>query len=187
MKGACKLRNANSPAAYPSSDRVSLENVIATQTSRHVRVIVVDQGSRPAPPIVSSTIEQEGSMQPIETKVLIIDHHQSTEWPDQSQHLTACQSPPISTSSLLAYLTCVPLHKSLRLRTDWLALVGIFGDLGSNEIRFGDRNGRWPATREMQQLGDAMKREGKKTINDAVSLLNAREIVHMTRKRSVHH
>lgn len=89
--------------------------------------------------------------------------------------LTACQSPPISTSSLLTYLTCVPLVPSARERIDWLALVGVFGDLGSNEIRFGDAKGGWPVTKEMSHLGVALKREGRKNISDAVSLLNARK------------
>lgn len=60
-------------------------------------------------------------------------------------------------------------------RIDWLALVGVFGDLGSNEIRFGESKGGWPVTKQMSHLGVALKREGRKTISDAVSLLNARE------------
>ncbi|KAJ8507429.1 hypothetical protein ONZ45_g10193 [Pleurotus djamor] len=53
------------------------------------------------------------------------------------------------------------------------ALIGIYGDLGANTIKFGDIDGDWPVSAEMILLGDAAKNLGKKKISDAVSLLNA--------------
>lgn len=140
---------------------------------KEARLIVVDQGSRPSRPLVRSN-DAEGVGENVKISTLIVDHHQSTEWPEESLHLTACNSSPICTSSLLCYLTCYPLHKDVPLDCDWAAIIGIFGDLGQSEIKFGDSKGVWPVTEEMLTLANAVKREGKKSLGDAVSLLNAR-------------
>jgi len=141
-------------------------------SEEEVAMIVVDQGSRPGRALVRSN-DPEGV--PAKVSTLIIDHHQATAGPDQSTFLNACNSSPICTSSLLSYLTCYPLHPDIPTSTDWAAIVGIFGDLGQSEIRFGDPKGTWPVTSEMIKLGEAAKKYSKKTIGDAVSLINARK------------
>jgi hypothetical protein len=136
-------------------------------------IIIVDQASRPARPIVRSRSE-EGCGSMVTVKTLIMDHHQATEWPEEAVYVTACRSSPICTSSLLVYLLCTPLHDEVPSICAWLALVGIFGDLGPSEIKFGDESGVWPVTREMLVLKDEVKEQGKKSISDAVGMLNAR-------------
>jgi hypothetical protein len=136
-------------------------------------VIIVDQASRPARPIVRSRSE-EGCGSMVTVKTLIMDHHQATEWPEDAVYVTACRSSPICTSSLLVYLLCTPLHNEVPSTCAWLALVGIFGDLGPSEIKFGDESGVWPVTREMLVLKHEVKEQGKKSISDAVGMLNAR-------------
>lgn len=157
-------------------ERERMENIFKQHIGdrKSARLIVVDQGSRPGRALVRSN-DAEGVGEDVKIETLIIDHHQCEEWPAESMHLTACHSSPICTSSLLTYLTCYPLHKDVPLDCDWAAVVGIFGDLGQSEIKFGDTKNGWPVTKEMIALGEAAKREGKKTLGDAVSLLNARE------------
>lgn len=77
-------------------------------------VFVIDQGSRPGPPIIDG--QHTG---------LIIDHHHATEtdFPAGSEHVTACSSPPVATSALLTYLICKPLHCDVEKRCDWLCIV----------------------------------------------------------------
>lgn len=53
------------------------------------------------------------------------------QFPPQATVLTACNSSPIATTSLLTYLTCLPLHPQVREKTDWAALMGVIGDLGT--------------------------------------------------------
>jgi hypothetical protein len=138
--------------------------------ARAVRVIIVDQGSRPGPPLV-----RKSEVKTDDLKTLIIDHHMSTSWPDETTVLTACNSPPIATSSLLTYLTCAPLHRALPNLTMWYAILGVFGDLSPSEIAWGDPNGAWPASKEMIQLGEEVKRIGKKALSSAVGAINARK------------
>ena len=140
----------------------------ATTERQQVRVIVMDQGSRPGPPLVRSTAVDA------DVRTLIIDHHMSDAWPDEAQVLTACHSPPISTSSLLTYLACRPLHPDIPKATGWYAILGVFGDLGPNEIAWGDTRGSWPVCEELIELGEICKAIGKKPLTSAVSALNAR-------------
>lgn len=93
---------------------------------------------------------------------------------DIVQYVTGCDAQPVPTTSLLAYITCWPLHPKIPLDCDWAALIGIAGDLGLSTVQFGDLDGEWPVSREMMQLGQACKRETKKGITDSVALLNAR-------------
>lgn len=142
-----------------------------TSSKRPVRVIIVDQGSRPGPPLVRKTeIESD------DLKTLIIDHHMSTSWPEESIVLTACNSAPIATSSLLTYLTCAPLHPDIPRLTMWYAILGVFGDLSPSEINWGDPNSEWPASQEMIDLGEEVKRIGKKPLSSAVGAINARKL-----------
>ena len=142
---------------------------LEASSSREARIIVLDQGSRPGPPLV----RQSATNAPIRT--LVIDHHMSDSWPEDVQVLSACNSPPISTSSLLTYLTCAPLHPDLPESTMWYGAFGVFGDLGPSEIKWGDPNGEWPASREMIEIGEEVKRIGKKSLSSAVGAINARE------------
>ncbi|KAL0945758.1 hypothetical protein HGRIS_012047 [Hohenbuehelia grisea] len=151
----------SSPASSPS--RTPMDPAEA-------RIIIVDQGSRPSPPLIDSALRSE---------TLIIDHHQSDEFPEAAQVLTACRSPPIATSSLLTYLACLPLLKRDRESCAWLALIGIHGDLGASAVNFGTstsknlkRQASWPDREELRLLGDAAKTCTKKALGQAVSLLN---------------
>jgi len=87
-------------------------------------MIVVDQGSRASPPLVET-----------DTKVLIIDHHQSDSFPKRATVVNACNHHPVATSSLLTYTICSPLHPDVMPKTAWLAVLGIFGDLGVQAMR----------------------------------------------------
>jgi hypothetical protein len=86
-------------------------------------VVVMDQGSRPGRAIVK--IERG-------KKCLIIDHHWSEAFPEDSLVVSACKYEPVATSSLLTYEICKPLHPHVKRHTDWLAVTGTYGDLGSS-------------------------------------------------------
>lgn len=80
------------------------------------------------------------------------------------QVLTACHHEPVATSALLSYILCSPLHKKVASRLDWLACMGTIGDLGTSF--------KWE--RPFPDMKECFKKHTKKTMNDAVSLLNAR-------------
>lgn len=127
------------------------------------RCIVLDQGSRPGPPLVP----------PSQCKTLIIDHHLSDSFPSEAQVLSACHSLPVATSSVLTYSLCAELVPTLRGRGALAlgALVGVYGDLGSAKIKFGtdaDAEGPWPAS-----LAAVEKRLTKSALAKSVALLNA--------------
>lgn len=117
-------------------------------------VFVLDQGSRPGPPVVED-----------EHNCLVIDHHFADEdsFPTNSEHVTACDSPPVATSSLLTYLLCEPLHPKVRESCDWLCVVGTHGDLGNTL--------KWEAP--FPDMKECLKKYTKKALNDVVSLINA--------------
>ena len=117
-------------------------------------IFVLDQGSRPGPPVIDA-----------EQQALIIDHHHATEdsFPKNSAHCTACDSPPIATSSLLTYLLCEPLHPQVQSRCDWLSIIGTHGDLGNTF--------KWEPP--FPDMKDALKKYTKKALNEVVSLVNA--------------
>ncbi|KAG8959395.1 hypothetical protein FRC03_008044 [Tulasnella sp. 419] len=116
-------------------------------------VIIVDQGSRPGPVL----------WEPQSAAVLIIDHHWSEEFPDGAEVLSACKYEPVATSALLSYILCMRVHPSVKDSCDWLACMGTIGDLGTSF--------RWdPPFPNMQA---AFKKHTKKSLNDAVSLVNA--------------
>jgi hypothetical protein len=70
---------------------------------------------------------------------------------------------------------CKPLHPDITQKTMWYAIMGVFGDLGPSEISWGKEGKEWPASKEMVELGEEVKRIGKKSLNAAVSAMNARE------------
>ncbi|KAL8736591.1 MAG: hypothetical protein Q9181_002338 [Wetmoreana brouardii] len=107
-------------------------------------IIVVDQGSRPAPPVVDSP----------DVKTLIIDHHLSDEFPKDAM---------AATSSLLTYEICKTLHPNIALNCGHLCAMGTHGDLGNTL--------KWDPP--FPNMTEVFKTYTKKAINDAVSLLNA--------------
>ncbi|KAI4221441.1 MAG: hypothetical protein L6R36_006907 [Xanthoria steineri] len=116
-------------------------------------IIVVDQGSRPAPPVVDDPCVQS----------LIIDHHLSDEFPKDAKVVSACHYPPVATSSLLTYEICKALHPDVASSCGYLCVMGTHGDLG-NTLKWD------PPFPDMKEV---FKTHTKKAINDAVSLLNA--------------
>ncbi|KAI7265540.1 DHH family protein [Hortaea werneckii] len=117
-------------------------------------VFVIDHGSRSGPPVIDGTHH-----------ALIIDHHYATDadFPQGSEHVSACHSPPVATSALLTYEICNPLHPDVYERCAWLAIVGTYGDLG-NQIK-------WEAP--FPDMREILKRHSKKKLSDAVSAVNA--------------
>lgn len=118
-----------------------------------LRIVVLDQGSVAGPPIIDNP----------ETKTLIIDHHLSDSFPKNSMPVSACHYPPVATSSLLTYEICKVLHPDLPESLAYLACIGTHGDLG-NTLKW---NPPFP------DMTATFKQYTKKSVNDAVSLLNA--------------
>ncbi|KAK7421115.1 hypothetical protein QQZ08_010119 [Neonectria magnoliae] len=117
-------------------------------------IFVLDQGSRQSPALIDEP-----------HKALVIDHHHALEddHPEKALHVTACNCPPVATSSLLTYLICRDLHPDVERTCDWLCVMGTHGDLG-NTIKWE------PPFPDMKVT---LKTYTKKAINDAVSLINA--------------
>jgi len=117
-------------------------------------IFILDHGSRKSPPVV-----------PYPHKTLVIDHHYATEsdFPDDSDHVTACNSPPVATTSLLTYTLCTALHPSVVEQCSWLCVIGTHGDLGSTI--------KWEAP--FPDMTATLQAHSKKALNDAVSLVNA--------------
>jgi hypothetical protein len=118
-------------------------------------IFILDQGSRKSPPLISDSNH----------KAIVIDHHHALEddHPQGAIHVTACNSPPVATSSLLTYLICRDLHEDVERKCDWLCVMGTHGDLGNTL--------KWePPFPDMKAT---FKTYTKKALNDAVSLINA--------------
>ncbi|KAI1629215.1 hypothetical protein EDD37DRAFT_644976 [Exophiala viscosa] len=116
-------------------------------------IFVLDQGSVAAPPVVDSP----------STKAIIIDHHLSDQFPERAQVVSACHYPPVSTTSLLTYEICKTLSQDIESSCAYLACIGTHGDLG-NTLKWA------PPFPDMRET---FKIHTKKSINDAVSLVNA--------------
>ena len=116
-------------------------------------VIVVDQGSRAAPPVVDSP----------NTKSFIIDHHLSDHFPENASVISACHFPPVATSALLTYEICKPLHPNIVASCGFLCAMGTHGDLGNTL--------KWKPP--FPDMTEVFKTHTKKAINDAVALINA--------------
>ena len=116
-------------------------------------VIVVDQGSRSGPPVVDGQDVQS----------LIIDHHLSDEFPQIATVVSACHYPPVATSALLTYEICKPLHPDVASKCGYLCAMGTHGDLGTTL--------KWKPP--FPDMAETFRMYSKKTINDAVSLINA--------------
>lgn len=117
-------------------------------------IFIVDHGSRAGPPVIDT-----------EHRCLVIDHHHATEadFPAMSEHVTACNSPPVATSALLTYTLCEPLHPDVQDRCSWLCVCGTHGDLGTTL--------KWEPP--FPDMRDTFKKYTKKILNDVVSLVNA--------------
>lgn len=115
--------------------------------------IVVDQGSRPGPALVPGA------------KTLLIDHHMSDEFPDDTLVLSACKHEPVATSATLAYVLCQPLHPSVQQNCDYLCAIGTIGDHGTSF--------KWPQPFPEEDMKACFKKYTKKAVTDAVSLVNA--------------
>ena len=126
---------------------------LAMQAKEPAFVIVVDQGSREAPPIIDCP----------ETETLIIDHHLSDEFPKNAVVASACHYPPVATSSLLTYEICKTLYPDIQSTCGFLCAMGTHGDLGNTL--------KWKPP--FPDMSEAFKTHTKKSINDAVALINA--------------
>jgi hypothetical protein len=117
-------------------------------------IFVLDQGSRKSPPVVISP-----------HKALVIDHHfaENADHPEMALVVNACNSPPVATSALLTYTLCSFLHPQVALECDWLCIMGTQGDLGNTL--------KWEPP--FPNMKETFKNYTKKSINDAISLINA--------------
>ena len=117
-------------------------------------IFVLDQGSRGCAPL-----SQESH------KAVVIDHHYALEGdhPENATLITACNSPPVATSSLLTYTICSELHPEVAEKCDWLCIMGTHGDLGNTL--------KWEPP--FPDMKEPLKRYTKKAINDAVGAINA--------------
>jgi hypothetical protein len=115
---------------------------------------VLDQGSRKTGPLIDTP--HTG---------LIIDHHFAEEgsFPQGSEYVTAHDCPPVATSALLTYEICLPLHPEIKEQISWLAALGTHGDLGNTL--------KWQPP--FPDMTTTFKQYSKKSINDAVSRVNA--------------
>lgn len=116
-------------------------------------IIVVDQGSRSAPPIVDLE----------DAKSLIVDHHLSDDFPKNATVVSACHFPPVATSALLTYEICRPLHPHIASSCGFLCAMGTHGDLGNTL--------KWKLP--FPDMTEVFKAHTKKAITDAVALVNA--------------
>ncbi|OCF45106.1 hypothetical protein I317_00907 [Kwoniella heveanensis CBS 569] len=127
------------------------------------KIVVLDQGSRPGRSLVPPLKDVKGEGK----RVLIVDHHMSDEWPEDSQVLTACQTPPIATAALLSYMLLRDLHPKVYEEEAWRAVVGVIGaDLGTSVPKWG--TAPWPS-----ELGGVFRKLGSKSFSEAVSGINA--------------
>lgn len=118
-------------------------------------IFILDHGSRQSP----SAIDEPH-------RCLVVDHHyvpDSSSFPEGAEFITACNSPPVSTTSLLTYLLCQKVHPDVENHCDWLAVIGTYGDLSSTI--------KWEPP--FPDMSACLKKYTKKGLNDCVSLLNA--------------
>ena len=111
-------------------------------------------------------------------EVLIIDHHLSTEFPQDAVTCSACNHLPVATTSLLTYVVIHPFLAEADAETKeecgWLAVLGVKGDLGEY---------KWDPPFPASLHDHVTKTYTKKALSEAVSLLNAR--IHPTNNSHV--
>ena len=125
----------------------------AMATKQPGYIIVLDQGSRGGPPVIEDPA----------CKSLILDHHLSDDFPQNATVASACHFPPVATTSLLTYEICKTLDPSIAESCAYLCCIGTHGDLGNTL--------KWLPP--FPDMTETFKVHTKKSINDAVSLLNA--------------
>ncbi|KAF8242803.1 DHH phosphoesterase, partial [Wilcoxina mikolae CBS 423.85] len=103
---------------FSSEERGVITRLCKQHSVSHI--IVLDQGSRASPALVEGDV-----------KTLVIDHHHAHGFPEGAVGVSAANYPPVATSSLLTYVLCAELHPEVREKAAWIALVGLFGDLGA--------------------------------------------------------
>lgn len=143
------------------NQRAKLATLLSSQAGEegvpeHRYLFVLDQGTAASPALAS----------PSNTTTLVIDHHFSTpeSFPEASLHINASHSPPVATTSLLVHILCSELYPALEEPgLAWLAAVGTHGDLGNTL--------QWVPP--FPDMTATFRVNNKKSINDAVSLLNA--------------
>jgi hypothetical protein len=149
----------------PASD--SERNVYERYRARWI--IVLDQGSPAGPPLVPGAEKGWQSDEEGAVRTMVLDHHfvkdLETEGPQGSLLLNACKHEPVSTSSLLAWVLCRPFWKEDASAIDYLAVIGVVGDLSINQA-FEEP---WP------DFEGLVKGWGKSKLSQAVAMLNARE------------
>jgi hypothetical protein len=138
---------------YNPLERARLSRVCRNENISHM--IVLHQGSRASWPLVERNTR---------TKTLVIDDHYSESIPENTTVVNACKYPPIATSSLLTYIICSELHPDAKEKTGWLALLGIFGNLGPRA----PLDAPYP-----EELKAFKKKFTAKHLGGLVSLLNA--------------
>ncbi|GAA5902332.1 uncharacterized protein JCM6883_001371 [Sporobolomyces salmoneus] len=145
---------------FPRDGSTKEEEEDSSAYSGPTRAIIMDQGSRPGPALLP----------PDKCSTLLIDHHQSSEFPDSISVLSACKSEPVATTSILAYLLCCELVPSLKedRETSMGALLGLYGDLGASKINLSDPSLPWPTW-----LAQWEKTLTKTKLSKATALLNA--------------
>ncbi|KAH8680721.1 DHH family protein [Xylariales sp. PMI_506] len=117
-------------------------------------IFVLDQGSRKSGPVVNNA-----------HKALVIDHHHALEddFPEGAYYVTACNSPPVATTSLLAYNICTSLHDQVEVMCGWLCVLGTCGDLGNSV--------KWQPP--FPDMATTFAKHSKSNITKAVPLINA--------------
>lgn len=117
-------------------------------------IFILDHGSRKAPPLIDTP-----------HRAIVIDHHWATEedFPEGADFVTACNSPPVATTSLLIYTICCDLHLDVREKCGWLCAIGTHGDLGTTL--------KWEPP--FPDMKETFKKYTKKAINEATSSVNA--------------
>jgi hypothetical protein len=122
--------------------------------------IFCDHGSRGGPALIPPHMP---TSEPVKT--LLLDHHLSAEFPEDTLVLSAAQHEPIATSAALAFVLCAPLLDiRWREKCEYLCAMGTHGDLGTSF--------KWEAP--WPDMTACFKQHTKKAVNDAVSLINAR-------------
>ena len=89
-----------------------------------------------------------------------------------AQVVSACHCPPVATSALLTYEVCKPLHEDVAAKCGYLCAIGTHGDLGNSL--------KWIPP--FPDMAETFRTYSKKSINDAVSMINARTCMHLARQ-----
>ncbi|KAI5779796.1 hypothetical protein EDC01DRAFT_621170 [Geopyxis carbonaria] len=107
-----------SPAAplYSPENIQAVNEMIEKYSISHT--IIIDQGSRPGPRLFTGG------------KIMVVDHHHTESFPSDTTMVSALPCPPVVTSSILAHKLVTPLSEELAEDTTWLALTGLYADLG---------------------------------------------------------